>query len=405
MFFLLATRPRELHLISIVERGEFEFYSPNILKLVGPTVSTLLTFFIFVFLLVVHYKKFSNKIDKKIAMFTLFFFYTVLVTLICSTFINESPVFSLMLTDLKFLIFMFAGILLSYQIKLSRERFAHDLIFLSLVLGFASLFNLLYDLHNGVLLLMYNHSTFISCIGLGIALCCVTFKHKITKFFYIIILLLGAIPLTRGEQLIFALVLISSLIYLIFILRNTSAIITSMIIVVMCAGAFTVLLYSDNALSDFVLRKFEFFVSGNLSHDKSSSVRLMELFSILEYSNTTDFFRILFGSGFGSTFSLPFIVLLSLDPTDFSPLEISNNAFLMPHFFLTYWIFKYGIVGAFIFLVFHLYVLIRFKGFLIIPILVLPTILWQSYWSPGYAILGGLLFGVSFLLEDSKLNK
>jgi len=398
MFFLLATRPRSLHLISLEDRGNFLYYSPNILKLFGPSVSTSLCF-IFLICVSIRYLIANRwQLDIKVVVICMFLFTTLINTLIYSIFFSQELNLSYFLTDIKYLLFLILGVFVCFCSKLSIEKIVKDFIFISLTLGFMFSFFLLRDVIENNLLLMYNHSTYISCIGVGLFICCAQVSHS-WKFPFLIVILLGSVPITRGEQLIFIFMFITSFFYVSFIHRRPSSLFYFFIMFSFLALSLVLILSTDNALSQLILRKFDFFVSGNLQHDKSSSIRVLEIISIL---NDHNLYKVIFGSGFGGTFELPYSTLKTLDLADFPISQLQSNSFLHPHFFLGDWLLKFGVIGTLVFSAIHIDSAVRYRGAFIIFILFLPTLLWQAYWSPGYALLCGLMFGLSYKNSQNK---
>lgn len=398
VYFLIATRPRELHLLAIEDRGNFSYYSPNILKLVGASSSTMILFIVCIYLFInIIFKRKSINSEMLLPLYFLFF-------VIALTIINYLPGkalnFQYILVDLKHLLFIVTGLLLVYVSKYNFKELIYDILFISMVLALMFILYFLKDIYTGELLLKYNHATFISIIGLALGLTTNTIKKNI-KLYVIPFLIIGAIPITRGEQLIFLISIVISFVYIICRGKSKYDLFSAFLALITAALAFGYLLSFDNALSDFILRKLEFFLVGDTLIDKSSSIRVVEFFTILSNSGVYNIFNILFGNGLGSTFSFDYSYTSNLDLADFNREEIESNRFLMPHLFISYWLLKFGLIGTiFIITIYTKYFLLA-SGYRLIYLIFLPTLLWQAYWSPGYAFLTGVLFGVSLLMKET----
>ena len=76
---------------------------------------------------------------------------------------------------------------------------------------------------------------------------------------------------------------------------------------------------------------------------------------------------------------------------------------IKPHTFIAYYLMKYGIVGVFIFIGLHLYLLFTKNYNLFLLNLGLSYfIIWNSYWMPMVAFCFGVLLSLNFF---EKLKK
>lgn len=401
LFFLIATRPRELHLVLIEDRGNFSYYSPNILKLIGASTSTLSLFIAMSFLLLFYV--FKKRRINKIALYPFFFLLIVTIYTVFSSLFDELFNFSYFLIDFKYLLFIAAGVLVVIAADYNYEKLIYDIVYISIVLSFMFAAHFLKDLYTGELLLKYNHSSYISSIGLALVLTTDVIRNRL-KMFVLPLLVIGAIPITRGEQLIFIISMLISLYYM-GVHRKTKS--DLLIVALLLTTAFVSISYIislDNTLSDFLLRKFEFFSSADVTVDKSSSIRVVEFLTILSSSGSYNPLSILFGGGFGETFSFDYSFTSRLDLADFNQEEIESNRFLIPHLFISYWLLKFGVIGTLFLSSLHLKYFKMSKDYRLVYLIFIPSLLWQAYWSPGYAFLTGVLFGCSILIKDSSNN-
>jgi hypothetical protein len=405
-FVLFATRPRSLHLIEIDLRGSYEYYSPNILKLVGPSVSTSTVFLIF--LIVIAYAFSSKKkagIPKHFQLFTFFVFGALIATCINGIFQERAMSLGVFLSDFKYLLFIFTGAMIVKQSNYTQENFQWLIIFLGVVLGFMTLTNFAIDLLGGHLLLEYNHNTYFSIISLGLAIFSLR-TANVSGLTAMLVMVIGAVPIVRGEQLVFLLTVLLAFFYSVSDKRSDSRITKFVVIGVAIFAMSIYILTTENALSDFFLRKFAFFKKLDFFLDESTSVRVMELQAIFRMDTLPDVLTLLFGHGLGGTFSLPASSVSSLTLADFPESEIASNSFSQPHLFLSYWILKYGVIGTALFL----YTLFRFMAQRTIEfrllVISLPALFWQGYWSPAYALFFGFFWAFAVLKKSksSQLN-
>ncbi|MFY0620532.1 MAG: hypothetical protein JXQ89_02430 [Pelagimonas sp.] len=396
-FVLFATRPRSLHLIEIDLRGSYEYYSPNILKLVGPSVSTSAVFLIFLIVIArAFFSKKSAGIPKYFQLFTLFVFGTLIVTCMNGIFQERATSLGVFLSDLKYLLFIFTGAMIVKQSNYKQEDFQWLIVFLGVVLGFMTLTNFAIDQLNGHLLLQYNHNTYFSIISLGLAIFSLR-TASASGVIAILAIFIGAAPIVRGAQLVFLFTVLLAFFYSLSDKRSVSR---TTKLVVIGAAIFSLSIYimtTENALSEFFFRKFAFFQKLDFFLDESTSVRVMELQAIFRMDTLPDMLTLLFGHGLGGTFSLPTLSVSYLTLADFPESEIASNSFSQPHLFLSYWILKYGVMGTALFL----YTLFRVTAqrtieFRLLAIS-LPALFWQGYWSPGYALFFGFFWAFAVL--------
>ena len=405
-FVLFATRPRSLHLIEIDLRGSYEYYSPNILKLVGPSVSTFTVFLIF--LIVIAYAFASKKnagIPKHFLLFIIFVFGALIVTCMNGIFQERAMSLGVLLSDFKYLLFIFTGAMIVKQSNYTLEDFQWLIVFLEVVLGFMTLTNFAIDLLNGHLLLQYNHNTYFSIISLGVAIFSLR-TASASGVTAMLVIFIGAVPIVRGEQLVFLFTVLLAFFYSVSDKRSSSRTTKLVVIGMAIFAVSTYILTTENALSDFFLRKFSFFQKLDFFLDESTGVRVMELQAIFKTDTLPDVLTLLFGHGLGGTFSLPASSVSSLTLADFPESEIASNSFSQPHLFLSYWILKYGVIGTALFL----YTLFRVTAkrtieFRLLAIS-LPALFWQGYWSPAYALIFGFFWAFAVLKksESSQFN-
>jgi hypothetical protein len=150
----------------------------------------------------------------------------------------------------------------------------------------------------------------------------------------------------------------------------------------------------ENPLTDFMLRKLSFFQTFDFLHDKSTSVRTLELMAVLNFDSAMTTFQTFLGKGFGGQFAHDSMNLFWFDYSDYNQNELSKNLFGQPHSFVAYYILKFGLVGLFVIFSQAVFSIFRNPKHALGYIIFLPTLLWQSYWSPGYAVLTGMVIAV-----------
>ena len=402
VFFLLATRPRALHLIALELRGAYEYFSPNILSLGGPSVSTLAVFFVFILLMAEILFGSRPTIHRRIAMLFAFLFGALLVASLNTIFLDPRISLRNVVSDAKYLLFIITGALIMLRSRYQLADLREHVVFLGIILGFSAILTFMKDMWTGELLLQYNHSTYFSIIALGIFLYAAPVRspRSLTIF---LLLAIGAFPVVRGEQLLLVVTLLISM--LVFAIdRGTKSKITKILILgALFFAGFTYISTVENSLTAFINRKMALFLTGNLFLDNSSSTRILELRAIVPGDRLTDIFPFLFGRGFGGTFSLDPSAISGLSLADFPAHELERNRFSQPHLFITYWLLKYGLVGSIVFAGFLFagfpYGTAAFRSFVIAA----PTLFWQGYWSPGYALLTGFFWAM--VLSASAAEK
>lgn len=399
---ILNTRPREIHLIDLATRGSYDYYSPNMLKVAGITVSTWIMFSCLLVVIYHFFKK--NKIPN--VNYFLAVSFLVLIGLVGSVF-NPYISVKYFISDLKYPMFVFLGFYFFKMLHFSNgfnveKELVRVVVFFGILLGFMSVIYLLRDYYLLDFKLKYNVSVFFSVVSLSLAI--VFLKvNSIKSFFIFIFLFIACIPVTRGEQL--------ALFYSIFfaivvgcILNLKSRVFTRVFFIVMLLVLAVFSMYVIYpSFVEFILRKLEFFMTGDVTVDKSSSIRVMEFNSILAVDSALDMFHLLFGQGFSGYFIINDHAFLtgSVDLADFPSDQIAQSKFYQPHIFISYWVLKYGILGAVLLLILHLPKKFSVKdGKAILLFSFLFTVLWQSYWFPVYAFFGGVL--VSFTYQKNN---
>ena len=130
----------------------------------------------------------------------------------------------------------------------------------------------------------------------------------------------------------------------------------------------------------------------------------MELGSLVDVRQASDVLYLLTGHGFGGfqVFDSD-MNALGLNLADYSASELEGGYFLSPHLFLSYWLLKVGVVGIVLYSLAYACPLastnIYFRNVYAASVLVL---LWQGYWTPSFALLTGIFFGLRFHSEVSS---
>lgn len=397
--FILNTRPRELHLIDITTRGNYEYFSPNMLKFAGVTISTWMIFLCFAVVIYCFIRK--NKIPKPV------FFISILTLVIlgfAGALTNPQVSIKYFISDLKYPLFLFLGFYFFYFSFDKRNQASVDnviklVVFLGIVLGLMSTIYLIRDAVLFDFKLKYNVSVFYSIVALVTAT--VFLKGgSLKSWLILVIILIGSVPVTRGEQLALFLSFIISIAMGMKYREKKRVGYRILLLVSLLIMGMLALFVVYPSFVEFFLRKLMFFISGDVGIDKSSSVRVLEMQAILELDNFGDLYRILFGSGFSGyfVFDNAEFILKSLDLADFPADQMSELKFMQPHFFLTYWILKYGLFGSIIIVSLYIPKNLSFgdkRSVLLIAGLF--CFLWQGYWAPIYAFWAGAVIALSHL--------
>ncbi|MGF1689605.1 hypothetical protein L4C36_23750, partial [Photobacterium japonica] len=217
--------------------------------------------------------------------------------------------------------------------------------------------------------------------------------------------------ITRGEQL---LLVLNFIIYFrlsfskTYNSRFSSFFIPKATIVFAFFGLVTALNYISIYLPDtwrMLTEKFMFFVSSDLNHDQSSSVRTHEYIAIFNIENWVSSFYLIFGKGWLGTFSLPQEIVYNLTQADFSLSDIANNKFYSPHGFIGFHVLKFGLIGSFV-VFYSLLSKVNFKNQHVnkinpLAILILPATLYIGYFSPIFAFFSSIIL-TTCKLYDAK---
>jgi hypothetical protein len=284
---------------------------------------------------------------------------------------------------------------------------ARFLVWLWLVAAATTLANGLTDLALGRFLLKYNTSVLFSIGALTILVFTGDFRST-TNQLAAVLIAVSAFPITRGEQLIFGL---NGVMIALFLARNLSpergavrraGAAAAGVVAIALVVSFVARQSEETA--EFVQRKFELFSSLGQSLDKSMFVRLAEVESTIGEGEIQDVPNLLVGRGFGGFIPLgPAFRGLTLDRADYSAEELSTGRAYQPHLFLTYWVLKFGLLGALGLIVLYAHPLIRGERTARLTYLaMLLPLLWQGYWVPVFAFLTGGLIQSSVADPDQQ---
>ena len=400
---LFNTRPRELHLVDLELRGNFEYFSPNIIKIFGFTHSTL--FYVFLLVVVLFWLGRNYRLSAFISEIELRFLQAMGLIIISSTFMaffNETLNFRYIVQDLKFIIFVIIGFFLCKVLDLTPEKFIRLILWIGLTLGSLTFFNIIVDVIAGESKLSYNSSTLFSVAVFGF----VIFRARTILSLKLLVYTLAAIPLTRGEMLSFGFtifVLLGLAISQVSTGFNKTVIWRALLLLgITLAGVIYIIYLYSEPLFNFMAMKVLFFITADLSVDASSSIRTEELKAVFMIDKPIDVIQLLFGSGFGGGMSFDDSFIYALGNADFPAEQIRDNYFVQPHFFGTYYILKFGLIGTLLWLLVFIipYFFAKNSHLRILYVFMSFCFLWESYWIPFYAIFLGVF--ISVLLRDGR---
>lgn len=391
--FLLNSRPREIHLVPIHLRGDFEYFSINSQKIGLFSFSTTALIIITMILALSYIRKKEFLFQIRKILWVLF-----LATLLSIIFTIDTQqiYFSASTQSLRFLLMTIGGSLFAfyYHQNIKNERVLYRaILFFVVVAVIQSIFYLASDIISNDFKLRYVTSSifflpFIFFIALSDL-----FTTK-TRIFLPFIGLLVFFPITRGEQLIFVVsILITFLIsFKKEHMKSFREFFTSkflfiavLISIILLASYLSYFLPSTWEL---LLRKLSFFLSGDLSFDQSTTVRSIEFSSILGVDSVSELIYLFMGKGFSGYYHMEMGALGILDRSDFSDFEINNNVFFSTHSFFSFFLLKFGVVGTLLIISFYLKNLFNNKTSVqhisTLRIILIPAILYMSYFSPLY---------------------
>lgn len=396
----LDYRPRGVHLIPLLERGDYEFFSPNAASFPGISMS-LTTLF-----MVIPLRGLLPGLTR-IRMPASVSGWILLGLLVWGTCIGLAAGLiagpfepGRYLTDLKYPLFILSGF--AVAMVTTRDEAVHFggfIVWLGVVVAVITAANGAIDLVLGRFLLNYNTALFFSVGALAVTLTAADLKNWPTRIGALVIAV-SSIPLTRGEQLILGLNLLLVLGVLLAGLRQPGMAVRRLTLAGFAGGilfsAVLVIVQQSEDTARFFTEKFELFRSLGQVLDKSTLVRVAEFEATLPQDDITQLPALLVGKGFGGSFALgkPFAGL-ALDYADYSSDELAQGRAYHPHFFLTYWLLKFGLLGTILFWFFHVLPIARSKGLpRLILLCFLGPVIWQGFWVPVYAFIAGLLTGI-----------
>ena len=196
MNFAFFTRPRDLHLIGVFERGDYAYYSPNFLKFFSISLTTWMIFLLVPFILL----RLKQLSIRKITL-PVFIVLVVIANGILGLFLNDQIDLRSILTDLKFPLALITGFMVISVIT-DKDRFITQFFQLALyyliLMGFTSFFAFFTDFISGDFLLKFNENVLL-CISLIPIL--FLFKQRNKLILLLPILMFACLPITRGSQL------------------------------------------------------------------------------------------------------------------------------------------------------------------------------------------------------------
>lgn len=360
---LLRHRPREIHLIPISSRGDFDYYSFLSQKAFLLTFHSLLIILGLIILLL-QIKKLKSHIIFN--TFIILCFVGFIVGLF-----HDQIEFSFLQADIRWIVTLFVGINIGYKLS-SNNTFYQSINYILLSGVVLTIFNLIYDTISNDFKYKYSSDLIFLIPLFGILM---LNKSKIKNIFLFII------PVTRTDIILYLLLILNKI-------KLSFPLILTTLITVLILSLYNfdqVFTQSGQSFTSFILR--ESGLASNSVLDKSLMVRIYELQSLLNQS----FVQVMFGNGFGSFFELD-NVNLTLDQSDFSKDELVKNKFSQPHTFISYLILKIGIIG---FIAISYLTFTHVKGGIIIKALLSLCFLTSFYWVPLSAYIWGIYLGVA----------
>ena len=406
---ILNSRPRELHIIELVSRGDFEYWSFNSMKLGMFTFSTTVFIAIGFYLLFKYVLNFLPR--KNINIILIILIITVCSTVIYNLF-TPNIYLKYMISDMRNYILLITGYLfVDYCLKNKKikTKYLDDyiwyVILTNLLLSIAYVFS---DFNDDMFKLKYSIDTYHIHYLIFFVMVISLIHRRVWGLIIANCALLFAIPVTRSEQLI----LILTFVLFISIVRklikkqalNNLSIRYFNFNLILIGFSFLIsvrmmYLYIPNYY-EFFMRKLSFFIDFDSTIDKSASIRALEFDRVMQIHEGRDIFTVLFGKGLGAYFSYnDSSVLQSLDLADYNSFEIRNNMFFQPHFFITYYLLKSGVVGLLLIIYLFIrplkYVAYELNHYGLLFVLALPYLLFSSYWIPMVGFLSGFFLRLS----------
>lgn len=345
---ILSIRPRELHLIPIEMRGSFEYYSFAAQKFSGLTYHT--------WLLLLYGLRYSRSFKSRGKIVFVVFMVLLIFTTLLGLADGNSVLWGLR-SDIRWLIFLILGM----GIQVSKEDFSLITEWILKTAFVCLLIYLLLDISAG-------SSKFDYSPDLVLVLPFLLFNAasmSSRKWMRILI------PGSRTDMLLYTISWIRSwrsTLLVGFVVLNVFLVISSLAV-------------KGDSFVGFIQRKSA--IVYNLSVDKSSSVRLLELNQVLSGNSVS----LLLGKGLGSYIDLN-EMNISLDLADFSEKELVERRGIQPHFFITYLILKLGILGT---LLFTIYAMIAVKVKSVRYFILYLGLLFGFYWIPLVAFIFGIV--------------
>lgn len=393
------TRPRELHLIELATRGAWDYYSPNTYQVAGFTVSTWLMLLVSSYALL-HVLKSRNATSllPGLVQITVLPLLVGLLATMLSVLHGSFFSFAWLVTDAKvFVLFSLGGsALIAFRsANASFDWLLSAVVICGIVVGCVTVLCLVQDLLIGESKLRYNSNVFVSALAGFLMI-----RQGVNRFGWQLIgvlLLVVSFPLTRGEQLIYAFIVMAAATSLIKPhgqsgrLKRFGLVAMMFILPVILAVSLSARLPQT---ARFFSEKVEQFGTYEVV-DKSTRVRLAEMAAVFSIDGPRDVVRFVIGSGLGVGMPIKTDMTshVQLNLSDYSKEELYLWVFRQPHTFFTYWVMKVGALGVLVFALLIVLLLKRApRSALVLSLVILLPLLWQSYWVPVWGWMAGMLF-------------
>jgi hypothetical protein len=407
--FNLFTRPREIHILPLEVRGNFEYFSTGIQKFgpfsYGTTALILIGFLSFLYIVLVRKKNVAWRGNFPVWFLLFLGMFSGLIFSIFEygySWKYSTPV-------IRYLLFLlFGGYLIKYLILKGYdiEEICYEIIKSSFLCLFINIFMVGFEIFLDFYLSNYKlryvtSSIYFSPILFYIG--CLEDDGQIKRVVVLSLGLLSIIPLTRGEQLIF---FVNLLIFIYFLkkqffnkyVKNKSKIIMYVLVFLFTTiiSLHVVSVYFPDSYSLFQ-RKISVFLLNSQDFDKSANVRVSEVESIFSFDNFKDLYYLSFGRGLWGFFELDPSVSMNLDFSDFSQDEIQKGTYYLPHSFFTFHILKFGILGLVVFIIFLVNPLLApcqrgvAQNFKNLYKFFLPAFIYMGYSNPSMAFFSGMM--------------
>lgn len=404
---LVVEFPRDI-LDAYEDLQVYGIQSYNVINTVKIGPFTLLVYLLFInsfFAL----KKISPSFFTNVYILPLIFLFVIGFVSMYRVLLNQGFLYNarLLITDIKFILFIFSGIIQGvYIYKRGLFYNLRQILFvIPIIIGLRTVFFVLNDFYNGNSTLDLMTSPYLSLSVFVYIL--IKGEWGIYKnYFYRFLLFLSLLNPSRGFVL-----LLVVFVGLGFFLGRGKKISFKMGFLLQITGVLTLvsglLFFFNERLYDFFVWKLEVFdelFDDSIKLSGSGQVRATELYNIYK-GLSESYYELLFGRGFGATYDFSYRSLGMIDNIDlksFSKDQLESGVYYTSHSFFTSNLLKYGFVGVLLYLFYPITLGIAFfKKFKDYFFLLFPIILIYSYYFRiEFMILMGVFIGIRISIKN-----